>query len=381
MSITIQTNQDSSIGTIRSDGSMSVTRPMDALSTNDSVAQLAVDSGLVNAMHQINAEEKTADNPAVEENHPSEESPRQSSRPTHRKDKRLAEMSEKLAAIAEEKESYALRNKELEIQLLNARKADINRDIEDVSNLMSRSHKINDSEGYVKANKLLSKYSMNEIETERQLQEARNEIAAQQTYAQVNNNDAYHQERSADFHRIFQPRELSSEYYQDWLVDNEIYDPFSEDYNPSLAAEMLSIKDEYNNYLYLNRQQKTIGSLDYYEKLNAIIDNVNQQKYGGGFQPSFFQEETVSQPQGEQDMRRSLGIASVAPITRTGHDGGITSGQRQLPPLTEAEKAFAEKCDMYEGPGAPGQKYGRPLQAHEKHRVYQENKEKLLGGR
>lgn len=368
------------IGTVRSDGSMSIMPVMDSLSSNDSVIKMA------ELANQINEESAHLDNPNLPVQEDPSEGDSQDSLPSRKekkRDGRVVELTTKVAEAARERDSFErrardleLKNKELELRLLAQQKEELDRDLSGIGSAVIDAQVSQDAGRYVEANKLFSQYAARQIQAEQALNAHQEEMLSLQSQEQHHNtNQTVYQETLA---KLSHPKELDSEHYYDWLDENQAYNPGSEEYMPSLAQEVASIKEEYNAYLYVNKKQKEIGSPEYYDALDELITNVHQQRYGD--LDSLYRHQQNNQQQEAPDMRKNLGNASVAPVIRGGNESGYDAATK-FPPLTELEKQFAEKCDMYEGYGAQGSKYGRPLQPHEKHRLYQENKAKLFGGR
>lgn len=366
------------VGTVRSDGSMSVTPVMDSISTNDSVLKMA------ELVTQINEESAQIDHPDLPVREDSPEGEIHDSFPSRKekkRDGRVVELTTKVAEAARERDAFEkrareleLHNKELELQLLAQKKEELDRDLSGIGSALIDAQASRDAEKYIETNKLFSQYALRQSQAEQELESRQNEMLSLQAQEQAQKTDK--DVPYETLHQLSHPKELESTYYHDWLKENQAYNPYSDEYMPSLAQEVAAMKEEYNAYLYVHKKQKEIGSPEYYDALDELITNVHQQRYGD--LDSLYRHQRNNQQQETPDMRKSLGNASVAPVIRGGNE---YDASMKLPPLTDLEKQFAEKCDMYEGQGAQGSKYGRPLQPYEKHRLYQENKAKLFGGR
>lgn len=378
--------------TVRSDGTTAgvhTTMQPVKVSANtvlsDSVLDKAIETGMVDAMQQINKESAQSEAEELQDQDTSEESRNVSSREKNsvknKKDRRLEDLNLKVSELSNERDLYFAkakelekREKELELKMMAQKKETIEQDIDRLSSLMVSAKEADDADAYVKANTLLSDHLLTKRINEDAL--ARAYYDSENAPIESPQNSEEDASKYLALKEISHARELRSEEYGEWLRDNDVYNPFSEEFNPSMARDLFQVKDEYNKYLYANKKQNNIGTSDYYEELDKIIDTVNREKYSA---PSFLGLASDKKGEKEEPMRKELGTASLAPVNRS----QSTSRQDtdRLPPLTQAEKEFAEKCAFYEGAGDRNNKYGRPLQPHEKHAMYQQMKANLPQGR
>jgi hypothetical protein len=355
---------------------------------SDSVLDKAIEVGMLDAMHQINKDSRVEAQADLEDSQEQDTFPEtreddslEKETPKTKKDKRLHDMSLQINELAKERDLFyrkakELENREKDLQLdrLTQEKDNIDRDIEHLSSVMVSAKQTDDAAAYVQANTMLSDYLLtkriNEDALARAYYDSENAPieSPQETEEDVS--------RYAALRELSHAREMHSEDYGEWLRENDVYNPFSEEFNPSMARDLFEVKDEFNKYLYANKKQNRIGTSDYYEELDKIIDTVNREKYSA---PSFLGFNSNKKSEEETPMRKELGTASLAPVNRSPQKNRQDADR--LPPLTQAEKEFAEKCAFYEGAGDRNNKYGRPLQPHEKHAMYQQMKANLSQGR
>ena len=370
--------------------------------STDSILQLAQNTGLVDAMHQVNAESAEADQlnlqPHQEEGEvlvediPEEvlqdSSSKRSSKSKRERDKgeaqRVGELVYQVAELSREKEAYALRLQEMELALLKKKKDDLEREVENIATVMKKAKGEEDPDAYVEAHKILSQLTHEQFKTHESLEQAQSAYEhSYQSYQEPESFSGEDNDRYQTLVSLSHKKELSSEYYKDWLDEHEALNPFSEDYNPHLAEEFAGVKKDFNNYLYAHGQQSLIGTVDYYNELDDLIQMQNERKYGSMqpyVQEDVFEEgSSYQQPYyGESDMSQPIARASIAPINRQGYQNPYAGTPSSLPALTEHEKRIAEICPMTDAPTVRGVQ-PRYLTNDEKYAIYQQNKAKMMG--
>lgn len=369
--------------------------------STDSIVQLAQTTGLVDAMHQVNAESAEADQfitqeeneedsqEVLEADQEEEERPRRKEKVKRDKerDARVNDLIYQANEAARERDAYALRLQQMEMELLKQKNVELDRDVTHVASVLRTAQISEDEDAYVDAQKLLSQLTHEQFKTHESLEQAQEAYEARyQSYQKPEPIEERDDMRSQLLLEFSHKKELRSEYYQDWLDENEVFNPYSEDYNPHLANEFKAVKDEFNNYLYAHGQQSQIGTEEYYQELDDLRSMHNQRKYGTApfsEDPYEAEEEATAvyeQPYyGENQMSQPISRASVAPINRQGYQnpyGG--GGHASLPELTKDEMMVAEMCPMTDAPVVRGV-MPRYLTNEEKYEVYKRNKAKMMG--
>ncbi len=362
--------------------------------STDSILGLAQSTGMIEAANQINQDSAAADRPVSDqddlqtqeseeqEQTQEEESARKRER-KNRRDSRSDEGYRQAAKIAQERDAYALRLQEMEVELLQKKKDQLDRDVDHITSVMKNAKGIDDTHTFVDANQLLSQLTHEQFKTHESLEQAssayQESYDAYETPAEYN---LYDDSRYQKLLELSHKKELKSEAYHEWLEDNEIFNPFSEDFNPRLAQEFGEAKHAFNDWLQAHGQHSIIGTESYYDELDDLIRIKNQEKYGtpdpepssqGGYGQS-----QHNQYAGEDDMSQPISRASVAPVNRQGYQNPYAGSNSSLPELTESEKRIAEICPMTEVPTIRGVQ-PRYLSNEEKYAVYQQNKAKMMG--
>ena len=283
-----------------------------------SMQQLADNNGLTDAMNQMNYESRMYDDQLHEENlsndqdfsdemddssehhqntemqeydqEQTEHRPRQ--RRKKSKDKRFDDLTRNYHLEREQREEYEkevkrLRDDNARIKILEDEHAamvlkleqkEINDNLKKVSNIMIQAKEEDDNATYVKANLLMNKLSLKEAENERaysQIQDRYNQ------YQQDVPDDDREQEVMQQLIKRADPRDLKSEYFNDFLNDHPYADARNlDEFDPDLADEFFSHKKKFDKALKLERRSNYIGTADYYDELNDVIkDEMHSKSY------------------------------------------------------------------------------------------------------
>ena len=360
--------------------------------STDSILQLAQSTGMVDAMHQINQESAQADQVVSEdigempdlqatEEENEEEKPRKKER--LKKDKeygqKVKELYYQTSQALKERDAYALRLQEMELELLKKKNDQLERDVEHITSVMKHAKGQDDSDAYVDASRILSELTHERFKTHESLEKAQADYEqSYQSYQAPAVREDAEDPRYQALVEVSHRKELNSEHYHDWLEDHEALNPYSEDYNPHLAKEFAEVKHEFNNYLYAHNQQSIIGTSSYYEELSDLLSMHNEQKYGQPYQRAYASSSDDQPYTGENDMSQPITRASVAPVNRQGYQNPYAGNASSLPPLSEEEKRIAEICPMTDAPTVRGVQ-PRYLTNEEKYAIYQQNKAKMMG--
>lgn len=299
---------------------------------------------------------------------------------TSRKDKRLADLAARRHEAERERDYYAKKNKELELQLLSKDKEALDQRLSSISSLMLSAKELGNDEQFVEATKLMSQAQITNAQYETTLRQAQKEYNDQRNAEPAPAHDA---EAADIFNLLSHKREIESEDYGDWLTQNPVYNPFDEEFNPSLAEDMIQIKKQYNNYLTVKKDQESIGSRAYYSNLDRILEEKMIQKYADFEAPkqNGRSKDPVYTTEREPMMTNQMNNPGVAPVNRETYPStkDVVDGLH-LEPLTPFEKRIAEISPMYKGAGTPQHKYGIPMTTEEKYKAYQLNKARQKAG-
>lgn len=299
-----------------------------------------------------------------------------------RKDKRLSDLAARRHEAERERDYYAKKNKELELQLLAKEKEATDQQLSSLSSLMLQAKESGNDEQFVEATKMMSQAQI------ASMQHASSLKTAQKEYNDYRNVEAEPEEDTAAvniYRAISDRREIESDDYSEWLLQNPVYNPFNEDFNSSLAEDMIQIKKQYNNYLTVKKDQDTIGSRAYYSNLDRILEEKMLQKYAEFEEPkkTVKVKDPVYTPEPERGpaLTNNMNNPGVAPVNRETYASpkDVVEGLH-LEPLTPFEKRIAEISPMYKGAGTPQHKYGLPMTTEEKYRAYQLNKARQKAG-
>ena len=322
--------------------------------------------------------------------------------------------------IAQERDVYALRAQEIEYQLLLEKDRKLTQDLESLSGIMKQAHTEQDSDAYVEANKLVAQVSQQKHYNEQELLISQKTLEQktkgyQEVLDQSQGLQQGNQERNDLFKTLSHNRELNSEDYQDWLNQNDYYNPYSSDFDPHMAQDVREIKNDINRFLHAHGASENIGTARYYEELDRKI----QEKAVSRFQPTVASTRWPGDPdpqhhaQGGSVVQASpppattppvssapyypshsessamanfhsgnLTATSTAPVTRGGYQTpyGNTPAPAEVR-LNEHEMNIAKMCPMY-APPDPANPRARPrlLNDDEKFERYQHFKNQIRSG-
>lgn len=200
-----------------------------------------------------------------------------------KKERRIEDLVHKAAVLEEEKSRLALENQQLQQNLLESQGKAIEDRIEKLTSIMKKAHSTQDSESYVEASTLLSE--MLPIKTNNKLQMRELSQRTSSLAQDEGHSEAEQKARYAWFQDLSHPKEMESEAYGQWLVQNEVLNPFSEDFDPDIAQDFKETKTEFNKRLYAQGGYQTIGTPEYYQNFDAYRVQRNHEKYGGSIDP------------------------------------------------------------------------------------------------
>lgn len=285
----------------------------------DSIRQLAEDKGIYGAANSINQESREydhqlreSDNPDYEPNNQEQENDHEFESPQDngevqpkkkkrtgidKQKKRIDDVTYKYMSTLQEKE-------ELERQLKLARdqhaasmlafeKQRLADQIDRVSEIMVEAKDNDETKTYVEANRVLHSLLTKETQATEAL-DLINESVEQGNTAAIPPEIEEQQENR--YFQLSDTKELESEAYVDWLRENPFYNPYDlENYDDDLASDVHEIKRTFNKFLKSKRNGNYIGTPEYYQDLDIIV----QQKLFSGFD-NFAAPQQHQQPQHQQ---------------------------------------------------------------------------------
>lgn len=420
---------------------------------HDSLVKLAEETGIVDTMNDINEEsyhndqdlrddygvereeiyrqEDDSDEQPYEEQlyqdeHQQQQKPRKKSPPKKTKgDKRYDDLIYKLGSKAQEAEEIARQRDATARELKQARdehaayvlsieKQRIASDINRVSDIMVRAKDTDQTRSYVEGNRIMNELIIKEAQTDAAISQLAQQREENDYVPEVSEYERLAEEK---FYDLSDSKEISSPAYADWLKENTYYNPYdSENYDADLAQDVHEIKRTFNKFLKHNRNAQFIGTSDYYQELDAIVQN----KLYGDFvppSPKGYSNRGYSNQREDNDMKQinysidpdyeqSLGQAipegqsrirstypddngyqapqdayrapqqqrgpqrqGVAPVNRSGYNQQYTNNQ--MAPLDERERKLAIMMPMFDT-------NGRPLTEREKLQQYASGKADMM---
>jgi hypothetical protein len=412
----------------------------------DSLVKLANEIGIVDAMQEINEEsynndqdlrddydmesesiyqrneeDEFNDQPQEEEyyqeDQPQQQKPKKKSPPKKTKgDKRYDDLIYKLGSKAQEAEEIARQRDATARELKQARdehaayvlsieKQRIASDIDRVSDIMVRAKETDQSKSYVDGNRIMNELILKEAQTDAAI----NQLAQQREQdSYVPETSEYERLAEEKFYDLSDAKEISSPAYAEWLKENSYYNPYDGDnYDEDLAQDVHEIKRTFNKFLKHNRNGQFIGTPDYYQELDAIVQNklygdfVPQQQKGysnrgysnqredndmkqinysidpdyqqslGNAMPegqsrvrgTYPDDPNYQAPRGQQQRQPQQQRPGVAPVNRSGYNQQYSN----MPPLSEQERKLALMWPAWDT-------NGRPLSDQEKLQSYAANR-------
>lgn len=355
----------------------------------NSIEQMAQNVGIMDTMHQLNQEGQSQDEQLREqyeqgqaplEGYPppdlmeSLEEPEQEERQAPRKkkhkgDKRFDDLTRRLAMKQEETEYYAAeyeraqqeRDAEaqyritLEKELLALQHKNLGNDKARLTDIIAEAAANGDARTQAEANELLHRAIVDEVETERAIHNYDQQL-------DILNNPSYPQPDDAIADIVYEKfvdlsdvNEIQSPAYEDWLANNPYYNPYDiHNFDEELASDVRGIKREFNKWLKMNRQGTMIGTDEYYQELDAIIN----QRFNGSeaAQQEYYQEEGY-EPMVERRVHvpTSYGhnYAPVTPVSRQGYSNYGGGQSQYLPPLNQQETQMVRSMPMWDEMGRP----------------------------
>ncbi len=416
----------------------------------DSLVQLATETGMVNTMNDINEEsyhidqdlrdehnmesesiyqqndEDDYDNQPQEEqlyqdDHQQQQKPRKKSSPKKTKgDKRYDDLIYKLGSKAQEAEEIARQRdataRELKqvrdehaAYVLSIEKQRIASDIDRVSDIMVRAKDTDQTRSYVEGNRIMNELIIKEAQTEAAI----NQLAQQREEYDLSPETSEYERRVEEkFYDLSDAKEISSPAYAEWLKENSYYNPYDgENYDDDLAQDVHEIKRTFNKFLKHNRNGQFIGTPDYYQELDAIVQNKlygdfvppttkgysnrgysnqrednDMKQINYSIDPGYEQSFGNAMPEGQSRMRgtypddpnyqapreasqqRQQQRSGVVPVNRSGYNQQYNG---QLPALSEQERKLAIMMPMFDT-------NGRQLSEREKLQQYASGKADMM---
>ena len=271
---------------------------VDQHEVTDSLKELAKDVGIVDSINEMNQESYETDQELrdqhfngpdndAEQDHYEEhyeenahnEPVRERKKPhkKHKIDKRINDLTYRLAIKDDEIKRL---QQEHEANLLAIKlsidKQKIDSDIDRISDIMVMAKDENDTQSYVQANKLLNKLIKNQDDTESALQHL-NDTYSQHSQ-ETNQNNEYLQMAEEKFLELSDTKEINSPHYAEWLQKHQYFNPYdAENFDNDLASEIAGLKKNFNKFLKLKRNAHYIGTPQYYNDLDSMIE----QNFGG----------------------------------------------------------------------------------------------------
>ena len=377
----------------------------------DSIVNLAENTGIVDAINTMNQEgyqedhdlrmnyemqnQNTNDqldeddyhqndNSELYDNEPSQPKKKKPKKKGDSVQKRFDEITYKLIEERREKEELERQLKRSRDEnaafMLSVERDRIAHDINRVTDVMIKAKDNDQTQTYVKANRLMHELVTKESETNNALTHLQN------SYQDEHVEPEHEQHAEQRFIGLSDPRELKSDSYTDWLRENPYYNPYdAENYDEDLANDIHEVKRNFNKFLKKNRNADFIGTSEYYQEIDALVDMKfsqfqPQQRYSNQGYNQYQQEE--SEPMAEyripinQEYEQSLGQGvpegqsryqsgiypddnryqqqqqrapqqrgGPAPVNRSGYNQQYQNNQ--LPQLTAQELQMAKVIPMY----------------------------------
>ena len=315
---------------------------------------------------------------------------------------RLAIKDEEINRLKQEHDAHLL-----EVQLAQ-QKDKIEADIARISEIMVQAKEEDQTHTYVEANKILNRLIAQESDNSTAFNNLQNYY--QNTDYQNEQVRSYEKLAEEKFYDLSDIKELKSPYYAEWLQKNNYYNPYDvENFDNELASETLELKKNYNKFLKFNKKSDYIGTNQYYNDLDSMIN----QKYSTNIESNYsnkmynnqsyndqennamntpysvhidpnYERSLPNQPSGDGPRRHASmprndygyqnypTTARVAPVNRSGYNNQGYSNQ--LPQLNEIQRKHAL---MMRGTDETG----RSLSDSEKIQSYQEELMRLGQGR
>lgn len=262
------------------------------------------------------------------------------------------------------RDELSIKSQQLEAALVQERMDKIEREINHASFLMEQAHSEGDSEAFVKISQHLNQLSAQKGRMDETLESVNESIQETQRHfahkVYESKPDPLAKQRNQILRNFSHPRELKRAEYQDWLDRNPVVDPHDDDYDPDIAQQIGYVKKEFNRYLYVNKKTDIIGTEDYYDNLDAVIQN--------HFSP--YVNESIQHTKEEPVSRRQFPSQRSAPVSSVSRQGYTKSSysSSSLPPLSEAERMMATRSEFKDP------KTGRALNEAEKIQLWRQEK-------
>lgn len=380
---------------------------------HNSLEQLADSVGIVDTINQLNQEGhqdyqrlQQENDEVPQEQYPSEEErvvrPRKQkktkkvdSNEPSRGDVRFDAMSKRIAILSEENQRIDGERKNfaaeleserqsrllMERQLLEMQQKSLSSEVDKIADISAEAQMSGDIETYKQANKILGRLMVDEANTSSALENFDYELQKQQQVAPNNEDDHLQEMIQSRFLELSDSRELNSDAYQQWLDENPYYDPSNfENYDQELSDSVHEIKREFNKWLKINRQGDIIGTPEYYDELNTLINTqygvsdpytdyeesvpeYDQQSYAHdgyedrGEEMSKMHSVGVQGPNYQRNSNFGSGIGmrndspAIMPVSRQGYY--TQNHSNDLPPLSNLERQLARSMPMFDTKGNP----------------------------
>lgn len=366
----------------------------------DSIEQLAGQVGLVDTAQQLNQEAQEFDqqlreeqfNPQAddtlhmedgsEEFEPPKQSKHTKPRKKHKAEKRIEDMVSQFSKAAQERDQayeeltyQKWRAEELEKELLQVKGNAYNKDIDTVTDILVNARRDEDYETEKEATKYLSQLQHQQMETQRNLQQAQQQEVIKQRTAP--------DPKEALIKEYFDPREIQHGALEDWLTENPECNPYNPDFDPDYAQEVTTVKKNLNKWLTGQRQKNIIGTDEYYDILNESLDiyfgrTPPQQQQSAPPQP----QQRFANPERQTQVSHMYKVpldsqprSQVSAVNRSGYAtaGGYNSSG--LPDLDDRELGFARSWPVYDERG------NQITNENVKIQRYREEKARMMKGR
>ncbi len=334
------------------------------LTVPNSLEQLADQSGIVGAINGINQESIQNDQSLRDEYNIHQDSPEghnhnpnheydennshqydheQESQPkkkttkkrTKTADQRIRELSYQNLQTQNEKEELERELKrtrdEHAASLLAFEKQRITNDIQRVSDIMVQAKEEDETQTYVDANRVLHTLLNKESEANDALNSLKEHYQQQQSPKADREYQRAVEER---FLELSDAKELQSDSYTEWLRENPYYNPYdAENYDADLSNDVHEIKRNFNKFLKSKRNSNFIGTDDYYQELNNIINTKLFGDYNQGYQQQGYSNQGYSNQgynQQENEEMRTRHTVHIDPQYDQSLQGAVSEGQNRM---------------------------------------------------
>lgn len=219
----------------------------------------------------------------------------------------------------------------------------INDDIAKVSGVLMSAKQDQQYDTEVEANLLLQKLVNQQSYLEREEQQLR----ADEPIADEEDSE-FEQLASQELYQFSDARDLKSPVYGEFLEKYPICNPYSSDYDRDLAEEIWQIRKGHNRELKINGMSSYIGSEEYYQEVEDLIDgHFNKSRRKSASRPR-----QQSQYQGDPDMYSQNG---------TGHTIAIGDGdQYGADYAPNYDPSFRKNSDMRDPESGNASGYRQP---------------------